>query len=96
MRTASLEKYPIYSGSYLLQASGGELPSRRAGILKRLLRSFLAIPGRIWRFFNLSIIIILILSPFCGYYLGWDEGFSDGIDIEYEEKVDWLLHEARI
>ena len=96
MRAARTVKFPIYSSSYLVSFDGGELPVKRRGLLWRLVRYLFSIPGRIWRFFNLQIIIILILALTCGFYMGWEEGFSDGIDLEYEETVDWLLHEAKI
>ena len=96
MRAAKTVRFPIYSSSYLVSFDGGELLVKRRGLLWRLVRYLFGTPGRIWRFFNLKIILILILALICGYYLGWDEGFSVGIDLEYEEKVDWLLHEAKI
>ena len=96
MRSIKTAELPIYSSSYLVSFDERSFPAKRPNLLWRLLRYLLKIPGRLWRFFNLSMIIIMILSLFCGYYFGWDEGFSDGIDLEYEETVDWLLHETKI
>ena len=84
------------SSSYLMSFDGCGYPAKRPGVLWRLLRYLLRSPIRLWRFFSLQIILIMILSLICGFYWGWDIGFSDGIDLEYEETVDWLVYQAKI
>ena len=97
MRTANLEKYQVYSSSYLLGACGGELPARQPGLLKRLLRSLLAIPGRLWRLICFKVILIIILALLCGFFFGaiWIIYETDSLDTG-GIKTDWILHEATI
>ena len=96
MKAIKRAEFPIYSSSYLVSFNGCGFPTRRPSRLWRMLRYFFKIPVRLWRLFSIQIILIMILSLFCGFYWGWDVGFSEGIDLEYQEQVDWLVYQAKI
>jgi hypothetical protein len=97
MRAATTGKYPLYSSSYLVSFDGGELPVKRRGLLWRLGRFLFDIPGRIWRVICFKVILITILSMFCGIVVGavWMSYEADSYE-EYESRIDWLLYEAEI
>ena len=96
MKAIKSEEFPINSSIYLVSFNGCSFPTKRSGRCRRLLRYLFRIPWRLWRFFSIQTILIMILSLFCGFYFGWDVGFSEGIDLEYEEAVDWLVYQAKI
>lgn len=100
MRVAKTTNYPIYSSGYLFSVSSEAQPVKRPGVVARLARYLLAIPGRFWRALCFKVILITILALLCGFFFGavWGIIEMDSYEAyeEYDSKIEWLLYEAEI
>jgi hypothetical protein len=98
MKSNNCREFPVFSSSYLLYGGGAIHPIERVGSLVRLIKYLFAIPGRSWRLLRLEIILIVVLSIFCGVCVGYVVGFGHGDSYveEITDAVELLLHEASI
>ena len=101
MKVAKTAGFPFYSSNYQFWFHETAAVDTRPGILPRLWRYFLGIPGWIWRVICFKVILITILAMICGFFFGavWiilETADSYEEYAEYDEKIEWLLYEAEI